>query len=47
MKISVVTPVYSEDESLNHKPNIINVDNENNEINSSEKEGMYLWYVEK
>ena len=32
----------TEDESLNHKPNIINVDNENNEINSSVKEGMYL-----
>ena len=32
----------TEDESLNHEPNIVNVDNENKVIYSSVKEGMYL-----
>ena len=32
----------TEDESLNHKPNIVNVNNENKVIYSSVKEGMYL-----
>ena len=32
----------TEDESLNHKPNIVNVDNENKVIYSLVKEGMYL-----
>lgn len=37
----------TENESLNHKPNIVNVDNENKVIYSSVEEGMYLWYVEE
>ena len=32
----------TENESLNHKPNIVNVDNENKVIYSSVEEGMYL-----
>ena len=32
----------TEDESHNHKPNIVNVDNENKVIYSSVEEGMYL-----
>ena len=32
----------TENESLNHKPNIVNVNNENKVIYSSVKEGMYL-----